>query len=84
MVDTYYIVFFRSVNVTLPRKTRNNGSLFVHVFVYPRGMTPYDSYFTSYDVIEQTQYALPKDDTLHLLSSDSEKKVQMPITYYQI
>ncbi|XP_020892943.1 cleft lip and palate transmembrane protein 1-like protein isoform X2 [Exaiptasia diaphana] len=67
--------FSKLVNVTLPRKTRNNGSLFVHVFVYPRGMTPYDSFFTSYDVIEQTQYALPRDDTLHLLSSNSEKKV---------
>ncbi|KAK3735199.1 hypothetical protein QZH41_017946 [Actinostola sp. cb2023] len=74
--------FTKSINVSIPRKTRTNGSLFVHVFVYPYGMSPFENYFTSYDVGEQTQYAMPKENTIHLLSGSSgDTQVQVPLFY---
>ena len=61
----------RSVNVSIPRNTRNNGTLFAHVFVYPHGLSPFDNYYTSYAIEELTVFAIPKDESVHLLSNSA-------------
>lgn len=66
----------RSINVSIPRKTRKNGTLFGHLFVYPRGKTPFDNFFTSQAVEELTIYAVPKDESVNLLSSSNNEKVK--------
>lgn len=43
-------------------------------------MSPFNNYLTSDDMAEQTQYALPKDDSVHLLSAASEQTVGTAIT----
>ncbi|KAH9495946.1 Cleft lip and palate associated transmembrane protein 1 [Bulinus truncatus] len=61
-----------SFNVSIPEKTRNNGTLFIHAFLYPRGKSPESSYI-SHDVSEITTFALPQDSYVNLLSSEGIK-----------
>ena len=71
--------FIRSINVSLPQKTRNNGSLFAHVFIYPVGKTPFENFFTSHASAPLTKYAIPQAQSINLLSSDHKKQVCMEI-----
>ncbi|XP_031564751.1 cleft lip and palate transmembrane protein 1-like protein [Actinia tenebrosa] len=80
--------FSLSINVSIPRKTRKNGTLFAHLFIYPHGMTPFDNYFTSHAVDELTIYAVPKDESVNLLSSTkNEKKApshsELPVSHWR-
>ncbi|CAH1779814.1 unnamed protein product [Owenia fusiformis] len=65
----------RDFNVTLPQKVRQNGSMFLHCIVFPRGEDPFDRY-TSYSSVSLTKYAVPKSKTFNLMGevpSESEK-----------
>ncbi|XP_038076311.1 cleft lip and palate transmembrane protein 1-like protein [Patiria miniata] len=77
--------FDRSVNVTIPRKTRNNGTLFVHVFVHPRGESPFRSSLATYQSAPLTKYAPPRLEEFNLLSESSNENTssEVPVTHWK-
>ncbi|XP_022091942.1 cleft lip and palate transmembrane protein 1-like protein [Acanthaster planci] len=77
--------FDRSVNITLPKKTRNNGTLFVHVFVHPRGKSPFHSSLSSYQSAPLTKYAPPRMEEYNLLSDSSNENSssEVPVTHWK-
>ena len=73
--------FYRSVNASLPQQTRNNGSLFAHLFIYPGGASPFNSLYTSHAFAPLTVYSLPQDESINLLNSaEMPKKVRILVT----
>ena len=62
------------MNVSLPQQTRDNGSLYGHIFIYPAGVSPFDSPYTSHAFAPLTVYSLPQDESINLLSSDEKTK----------
>lgn len=74
--------FYRSVNASLPQKTRNNGSLFAHLFIYPVGESPFNSEYASHAVAPLTVYSLPQDESINLLNSgEMPKKVRILVRH---
>ncbi|CAL7941054.1 unnamed protein product [Xylocopa violacea] len=83
-----------SLTLNIPRKTRNNGTLFLHIIVVPSSKkygkdvinTPKESYQSSI-AIKMTQYEVPEAETFNLLgdkSSNSKKNKQSlvnPVTH---
>jgi len=66
------------VNAILPQKTRNNGSLFAHLFIYPVGASPFNNEYASHAVAPLTVYSLPQDESINLLNSgEMPKKVRI-------
>ena len=64
--------------MSIPAKTRNNGSLHVHIFVYPRGESPFSSSFMSYGYSLQTAYSV-KLATAYKLIGDEAPEVCIAI-----
>ena len=62
------------MNASLPQQTRDNGSLYAHIFIYPAGASPFDSPYASHAVAPLTVYSLPQDESINLLSSDEKPK----------
>ncbi|GFO30988.1 cleft lip and palate transmembrane protein 1-like protein [Plakobranchus ocellatus] len=62
----------KTFNVSVPMKTRKNGTLYVHAFLYPRGKSV--DYFIGHSVSKITTYALPQASYINLLGSDDSKK----------
>lgn len=68
-----------TVNLSLPRATRNNGSLYVHAFLTPKFQTSQtvahiiSSAFSSYASASLTAYIIPEAETFKLLSSTDDK-----------
>lgn len=65
----------REVNVSLPRSTLNNGSLYVHVFLGPKGKSPLnyaDRQYMSAVTAPLTRHAVPETDTFNLITGSSE------------
>ncbi|XP_012944490.1 cleft lip and palate transmembrane protein 1-like protein [Aplysia californica] len=60
----------KEFKISIPAKTRKNGTLYVHTFVYPRGGDPLKSYYT-HDASKITTYALPQASVISLLSDTS-------------
>lgn len=76
------VLFYRSVNASLPKKTRNNGSLFAHLFIYPVGASPFNSEYASHAVAPLTVYSLPQDESINLLNSgEMPKKVRILVRH---
>lgn len=76
--------FYRSVNASLPQQTRNNGSLFAHLFIYPGGASPFNSLYASHAVAPLTVYSLPQDESINLLNSgEMPKKVRILVRFMQ-
>ncbi|ELU06262.1 hypothetical protein CAPTEDRAFT_115990, partial [Capitella teleta] len=61
------------VNVSLPRKTRNNGTLYVHSFITPRGKTPFSGSWVVAAVESLTTYMLPQADTFKLMGGEQKE-----------
>ncbi|XP_065064159.1 lipid scramblase CLPTM1L-like [Rhopilema esculentum] len=70
-----------SFNISLPRKTRRNGTLFGYAFVHPVDRSPFDSHSSSILKFEISQYSIPKDQIFNLLSETKTKTSQVPITH---
>ena len=89
--------YFRTVNVTLPRSTRNNGSLYVHAFLAPKFQTSqtaahiFSSPYSSYAFAPLTSYLVPEAATFQLLSSNHKNvknesmktNSRIPITHWR-
>lgn len=65
------------MNATLPSQTRDNGSLYAHIFIYPAGDRPFDSQYVSHAVAPLTIYSVPQDESVNLLSEQKSNEVSM-------
>ncbi|XP_028673825.2 lipid scramblase CLPTM1L [Erpetoichthys calabaricus] len=89
-----YSKFERNINVSLPKKTRNNGTLFTYVFVHHAGVLPWKDSKQVHIVTQLTTYMVPKPQEINLISgeettqmSESQKTItdvpDRPITHWR-
>ncbi|RUS76351.1 hypothetical protein EGW08_015881, partial [Elysia chlorotica] len=63
----------KNFNISVPMKTRNNGTLYLHAFLYPRGKSV--DYFIGHSVSEITAFAFHQASYINLLGTrDIEDK----------
>ncbi|CAL8298478.1 unnamed protein product [Lota lota] len=62
--------FERIVNVSLPKKTRHNGTLYAIVFVHQAGMSPWQDPKQVHLVAQLTTYMLPKPPEVSLIAAE--------------
>ncbi len=65
--------FFRSVNITIPWKTRRNGTLFLYAFIHPVKDSPLGS-TSSKQKFQLSKYEIPKESVFNLIR-ETKKKV---------
>uniref|UniRef100_A0A674EQ83 Lipid scramblase CLPTM1L n=1 Tax=Salmo trutta TaxID=8032 RepID=A0A674EQ83_SALTR len=66
--------FERIVNVSLPKKTRKNGTLYAMVFVHQAGMSPWQDPRQVHLVTQLTTYMIPKPLEVSLISGEEAPK----------
>ncbi|XP_061670561.1 lipid scramblase CLPTM1L [Syngnathoides biaculeatus] len=64
--------FERTVNVSLPKKTRNNGTLYALVFVHQTGVNPSQDPRQVHLVAQLTTYMVPKPPEISLISREDQ------------
>ena len=62
----------RIVNVSLPKKTRNNGTLYAIVFVHQAGVTPWQDPKQVHLVAQLTTYMVPKPPEVSLIAAEDD------------
>uniref|UniRef100_A0A667WU42 Lipid scramblase CLPTM1L n=1 Tax=Myripristis murdjan TaxID=586833 RepID=A0A667WU42_9TELE len=68
--------FERTVNVSLPKKTRNNGTLYALIFVHQAGVTPWQDPRQVHLVAQLTTYMVPKPPEISLIGQKEEPQQQ--------
>lgn len=68
--------FERIVNVSIPKKTRNNGTLYALIFVHQAGVTPWQDPRQVHLVAQLTTYMVPKPPEISLISGDDHTQGQ--------
>ncbi|KAM9386087.1 LOW QUALITY PROTEIN: lipid scramblase CLPTM1L-like [Pholidichthys leucotaenia] len=68
--------FERIVNVSLPKKTRNNGTLYALIFVHQSGVTPWQDPHRVHFVAQLTTYMVPKPPEISLISGEDQTQGQ--------
>ncbi|KAF1381692.1 hypothetical protein PFLUV_G00156630 [Perca fluviatilis] len=68
--------FERIVNVSLPKKTRNNGTLYALIFVHQAGVTPWQDPQQVHLVAQLTTYMVPKLPEISLISGEDQTQGQ--------
>ncbi|NXN07141.1 CLP1L protein, partial [Indicator maculatus] len=63
--------FERTVNVSVPKKTRNNGTLYAYVFLHHAGILPWHDSKQVHIVSPLTTYMVPKPEEINLLTGES-------------
>ncbi|XP_059772047.1 lipid scramblase CLPTM1L isoform X2 [Balaenoptera ricei] len=63
--------FERTVNVSVPKKTRNNGTLYAYIFVHHAGVLPWHDGKQVHLVSPLTTYMVPKPEEVNLLTGES-------------
>ncbi|XP_027752536.1 cleft lip and palate transmembrane protein 1-like protein [Empidonax traillii] len=63
--------FERTVNVSVPKKTRNNGTLYAYVFLHHAGILPWHDGKQVHIVSPLTTYMVPKPEEINLLTGES-------------
>ncbi|XP_012688324.2 cleft lip and palate transmembrane protein 1-like protein [Clupea harengus] len=66
--------FERLVNITLPKKTRKNGTLYAMVFIHQAGVSPWQDQRQVHQVTQLTTYMLPKPQEVSLITGEDEQK----------
>ncbi|CAB1350807.1 unnamed protein product [Coregonus sp. 'balchen'] len=66
--------FERIVNVSLPKKTRKNGTLYAMVFVHQAGMSPWQDPRQVHLVTQLITYMIPKPLEVSLISGEEAPK----------
>jgi len=69
------------LNISIPRKTRLNGTLYAYVFIHPISKSPFENGISSRLRFSLTEYALPKDQVFNLLKDLKVKQSSVPITH---
>lgn len=72
----FLVCLCRIVNVSLPKKTRNNGTLYALIFVHQAGVTPWQDSRQVHSVAQLTTYMVPKPPEISLISGDDQTQVQ--------
>ncbi|XP_077982293.1 lipid scramblase CLPTM1L-like isoform X1 [Glandiceps talaboti] len=80
--------FERDFNVTLPEKTINNGTLYAHVYVSPRGQSPFNSQFSSIQASRLTVYTIPQAKYINLINTadpfaNKSKGTEKPVSHWK-
>lgn len=76
LVFSLIVLFFsRIVNVSLPKKTRNNGTLYALIFVHQAGVTPWQDPRQVHLVAHLTTYMVPKPPEISLISREEQTQV---------
>uniref|UniRef100_A0A3B3YD14 Lipid scramblase CLPTM1L n=1 Tax=Poecilia mexicana TaxID=48701 RepID=A0A3B3YD14_9TELE len=68
--------FERIVNVSLPKKTRNNGTLYALIFVHQAGLNPWQDPRQVHLVAQLTTYMVPKPPEISLISGEDQTQVR--------
>ncbi|XP_053718446.1 lipid scramblase CLPTM1L [Synchiropus splendidus] len=68
--------FERIINVSLPKKTRNNGTLYAIIFLHQAGVSPWQDSRQVHLVAQLTTYMVPKPPEISLISGDEESEGQ--------
>uniref|UniRef100_A0A7N6FET3 Lipid scramblase CLPTM1L n=1 Tax=Anabas testudineus TaxID=64144 RepID=A0A7N6FET3_ANATE len=68
--------FERMINVSLPKKTRNNGTLYALIFVHQAGVTPLQDSQRVHQVAQLTTYMVPKPPEISLISGEDQTQVE--------
>ncbi|XP_032325385.1 cleft lip and palate transmembrane protein 1-like protein isoform X2 [Camelus ferus] len=63
--------FERTVNVSVPKKTRNNGTLYAYIFLHHAGVLPWQDGKQVHLVSPLTTYMVPKPEEVNLLTGES-------------
>ena len=66
----YCLLLFRNINVSIPRATRNNGTMFVHIFLYLQGSRPLQNELASYSVAPLTKFIVERSKAFNLMSEN--------------
>lgn len=69
------LFWFRTVNVSVPKKTRNNGTLYAYIFLHHAGVLPWHDGKQVHLVSPLTTYMVPKPEEVHLLTGESAAQV---------
>ncbi|XP_060002812.1 lipid scramblase CLPTM1L isoform X5 [Lagenorhynchus albirostris] len=69
--------FERTVNVSVPKKTRNNGTLYAYIFVHHAGVLPWQDGKQVHLVSPLTTYMVPKPEEVNLLTGESATQQQI-------
>ncbi|XP_067267532.1 lipid scramblase CLPTM1L [Chanodichthys erythropterus] len=64
--------FERLINVSLPKKTRKNGTLYAMVFLHQAGVTPWQDPHQVHLVTQLTTYMLPKPPEISLITGQDD------------
>uniref|UniRef100_A0A7N5KAY4 Lipid scramblase CLPTM1L n=1 Tax=Ailuropoda melanoleuca TaxID=9646 RepID=A0A7N5KAY4_AILME len=62
--------FERTVNVSVPKKTRNNGTLYAYIFLHHAGIPPWHDGKQVHLVSPLTTYMVPKPEEVSLLTGE--------------
>ncbi|XP_070575633.1 lipid scramblase CLPTM1L-like [Ptychodera flava] len=90
-IDNFTIgeTFERDINVSLPTKTVNNGTLYAYVYVSPRGQVPFQNQLSSVQMTSLTVYTVPQTQYINLIGGADEEKVnksriiEKPVTHWK-
>uniref|UniRef100_A0A8C0GK07 Lipid scramblase CLPTM1L n=1 Tax=Chelonoidis abingdonii TaxID=106734 RepID=A0A8C0GK07_CHEAB len=63
--------FERTVNVSVPKKTRNNGTLYAYIFLHHAGILPWHDGKQVHIVSPLTTYMVPKAEEVNLITGES-------------
>lgn len=66
--------FERDVNVSLPKKTRSNGTLYTHMFLHHVGMLPWHDSKHVYAIGHLTTYMIPKPEEINLITGETSSQ----------
>uniref|UniRef100_A0A4W3JYN7 Lipid scramblase CLPTM1L n=1 Tax=Callorhinchus milii TaxID=7868 RepID=A0A4W3JYN7_CALMI len=64
--------FERIVNISLPKKTRSNGTLYAHLFLHHVGVIPWHDSKHVYAVGHLTAYMVPKPEEINLITGETD------------
>ncbi|KAK4873333.1 hypothetical protein RN001_015362 [Aquatica leii] len=81
--------FEKDISVDIPEKTRNNGSLYIHIIVLPRRkhkglLNLHDAVYTPDAVYlkkKLTHFAVPKGSTFNLLTEEEHQQKVKPVPH---
>ncbi|OWK02097.1 CLPTM1L [Cervus elaphus hippelaphus] len=69
--------FERTVNVSVPKKTRNNGTLYAYIFLHHAGILPWNDGKQVHLVSPLTTYMVPKPEEVNLLTGEPAAQQQI-------
>lgn len=70
------MLFSRTVNISIPKKTRNNGTLYALVFVHQAGVTPWQDPRQVHLAAQLTAYMVPKPPEISLITGEDQTQVR--------